>query len=405
MEKNSKLNNLLENLYSRIKKRDNISNFQLLENALNYLKINFKNIKKYHVTGTNGKGSVCQLLTDFLVNKYEKVAKFTSPHLVSYNERISINNINIDDKDLLYYLEKILLDDYFKSYSFFELTFIIALNYFHDKKVDCMVIEVGIGGKEDITNYFNYDYSFITNYGLDHIEKLGPTKRDIFKNKFGILKKNGILFTNINTYRKYMENQALKLNSKIYINDLKDIKYISYSPLVFEFDKKVFKTNIIGNFQAENISLVLKYIYTYEKDLIGKIKDVLRDYKHNGRFEKIKDNLYIDGAHNKDAIDKLVSSIRKINFKNLIIVTSILKPKDYEYILKKLSRFSKKLYYLEFLDNRNYKYEEILSRKYNIEKIELKDLILDKKNTYFFTGSIHFIGFIKRYFEGDSNEK
>lgn len=397
MEKNKELNYLLNILYNRQKNLNNISNFILLDNALKYLNISFNNVKKYHVTGTNGKGSVCQLLTDFLVYKYPKVAKFTSPHLINYNERISINNINISNDDLLFYLKKILNDEFFKNYSFFEITFIIALNYFYDKKVDCMIIEVGIGGKFDITNYFNYDFSFITNYGIDHIDKLGPKKQDIFKNKFGILKENGILFTNIDTYKKYMLEKAKKLNAKIYFNDIKKIKYISYFPLSFEINDIIYKTNIIGNFQAENISLVLKYIYLYEKKLVRNIKKVLKEYKHFGRFEKIKENIFIDGAHNKDGIDKLYNTVKKIKFKNLVIITSILKPKDYNYILKKLNKLTKDIYYIEFKDARNYKYNELLEFSNKITLKSIENIIFEKNKNYLFTGSLHFIGFIKDY--------
>lgn len=396
MVKNN-LNDLLNILYKKVNKDISVSNFKRLENALNYLKIDFSNIKKYHITGTNGKGSVCQLLNDFLLLKFKKVGKFTSPHLIKYNERIMINNQMISDEKLLYYLNLILFDDFFNNYSFFEITFIISLLYFFHEKVDCMIIEVGIGGSFDITNYFKYDYSFITNYSKDHIEKLGPSKKDIFLNKFGILKENGVLFTNINTYKKYMINMAKKLNSKIYINNLKDIKIIKTNPLIFEFEGIVYKTKILGNYQAFNFSLVLKYINLYEKFTKKQINQVLKNYIHYGRFEKLAKNIYIDGAHNIDGINKFIETVKSSNFQNINIITSILKPKDYKYILKSLSKSFKNLFYLEFIDERNYKYEEIYEKSYKIKKIELNDLIFEKNRTYIFTGSLHFIGFIKDY--------
>ena len=121
-------------------------------NAYNLLDLDLSNTKKIHVAGTNGKGSTSAFITNVLVDRNISVGTFTSPYLVTFNERIRVNNINISDDDLLaninyfYNLNEELFIKYEYRLSFFEIITLMSFKYFSDSKVDVIVIEVGICG-------------------------------------------------------------------------------------------------------------------------------------------------------------------------------------------------------------------------------------------------------------------
>lgn len=165
-----------------------------IDNALKMMNVNLDLIKKIHVTGTNGKGSVSMYLTHiFKFNGY-KVGTFISPYLMRFNERIKINGQDIDDDSLLQLINKIFTfnevyhEKTGQSLSFFELMTLMSIQMFSDEKVDLMIMEVGIGGLLDATNILNYDASVITNIGFDHMKQLGNTLEEISFNKLGIVK-------------------------------------------------------------------------------------------------------------------------------------------------------------------------------------------------------------------------
>ena len=160
------INQGIQWIESQIRFRPKTSLNPILQ-AYSLLDINLDSIKKIHVTGTNGKGSVCMYLTSILKEQGLKVGTFTSPYLVVFNERIMLNGIPIKDDDLLnmmndiYEVSEKYKSIYHESLSFFELMTLMALKYFYMNKVDVIIMEVGIGGLLDSTNILNYD---VTNY-------------------------------------------------------------------------------------------------------------------------------------------------------------------------------------------------------------------------------------------------
>ncbi|PKK96625.1 MAG: bifunctional folylpolyglutamate synthase/dihydrofolate synthase, partial [Tenericutes bacterium HGW-Tenericutes-3] len=129
-----------------------------MTSAYRRLRIDLSGIKKIHVAGTNGKGSVCAYISHILIESGYKVGTYTSPYLISFNERIRYQFQNIDDKDLyelilsIYFFNQSFEKSYGESLSFFELLTLMSFMYFEKMKVDVMVIEVGIGGLLDATN-------------------------------------------------------------------------------------------------------------------------------------------------------------------------------------------------------------------------------------------------------------
>ncbi|HKZ47940.1 MAG TPA: Mur ligase family protein, partial [Thermoplasmata archaeon] len=148
-----------------------------------------------HVTGTNGKGSVCAYLASILRAAGFRVGLYTSPHLVRFNERIRVNGEMIGDQDVmrLYgeiqpHMEAMAARNPVHHATFFEVTTAMAFQYFAEQEVDIAVIEVGMGGRYDATNVIDPEVSVITRVGLEHTEHLGRTVRRIAREKAGIIK-------------------------------------------------------------------------------------------------------------------------------------------------------------------------------------------------------------------------
>lgn len=163
------------------------------------------NFKSVHVTGSNGKGTVCHKIAKLFQFSGFKTGLFVSPHLMRFNERISINGKMISDSDLMRIEDdvlsklKIFMTDYDKTKAkndtnigvvIFDVITMIAFKYFEEQKVDYAVIEVGIGGRLDPTNIILPELSVITSISLEHTELLGNTVEEISEDKLGICKPN-----------------------------------------------------------------------------------------------------------------------------------------------------------------------------------------------------------------------
>ena len=169
-----------------------------------------------HVAGTNGKGSVCAYLSSILTAAGYKVGRYTSPHLVNWTERICINGLPIAEENLIDLLEIIqqkIPENEADTPTQFEVITAAAWLHFAQEKVDIAVIEVGLGGRLDATNVVsNPLVSVITSLSLEHWQILGPTLRDIAREKAGVLKPYrpaviGVLPTEVTVLiRTYLES-------------------------------------------------------------------------------------------------------------------------------------------------------------------------------------------------------
>ncbi len=154
----------------------------------NYFDNPHKKFKSIHVGGTNGKGSCSHTIAAMLQSEGYKVGLYTSPHLVDFRERIRINGKKIPQEDVIQFVEKWKECDYKGHPSFFELTMIMAFDWFAKNEIDYAVIEVGMGGRLDSTNIITPIASLITNISFDHTQFLGNTLEAIAKEKSGIIK-------------------------------------------------------------------------------------------------------------------------------------------------------------------------------------------------------------------------
>ena len=248
-----------------------------------------------HVTGTNGKGSVCAMLAEILKADGLKVGLFTSPHLESYCERISINGENISESDFAAQIE--LVKNCNVDSTHFETLTAAAFNYFKQRKVDIAVIEVGLGGTLDSTNIITPKISVITNVALDHENILGNLE-NIAHNKAGIIKPGVPVVTGAKGLPlEIIREVAEKNNSPLYeVNEPADVKL-----------------NLRGDYQKFNAAVAIK-----TARVLGiaakKIFKALERVTWAGRFEIVDTKfgkVIIDGAHNPNGAKALRESLDK----------------------------------------------------------------------------------------------
>lgn len=314
-----------------------------------------KEMKFIHIAGTNGKGSVVQMISSILVQQGYKVGKFISPHLVHYNERISINEQNISDEDL----EKIFteLEPKISKYNasnkipvtFFELTTIIALLYFCRNDVDFVVLETGLGGLFDCTNIISSPLvSIITSIGFDHVQILGNTLPEIAYQKAGIIKEdsNTIFFEQSKEVNDVFINVCKEKNNKLHLLKNRQITNYHYDVDYQYFDFENYKDIAVilkGKKQIQNATICIECMRIlnslgYQVDEES-IRTGLKTVVHKGRLEILNNNplIQFDGAHNVPAIQNLQSMI-DMYYKDSakVYIVSILKRKDYTKMVELL---------------------------------------------------------------------
>ncbi|MDO4283038.1 MAG: Mur ligase family protein [Clostridia bacterium] len=312
-----------------------------------------KEMKFIHIAGTNGKGSCTEMISNILCSEGYKVGKFLSPHLVKYNERISINGIDISDQEMSDMIEE--LEPKIKEHNekveakitLFELETIMALLYFYRKNVDFVILETGLGGIYDSTNIIsNPLISVIVSIGFDHMHLLGNTLSEIAYQKAGIIKENSntVVFENTKEVDDVFRTVCCKKHNTLHLVTKEKIKNDRYDENFQYFDYENLKNiaiNLKGAIQINNASLCIECVKILN-DLGYPVSEAslrhgLLTVIHKGRMETLsKEPLVVyDGAHNTPAMLNLQKSVRMYyHDRKRRYVVSILRRKDYEGMLK-----------------------------------------------------------------------
>lgn len=394
-----------------------------------------ENLKAIHVAGTNGKGSCCVMLASILKEQGYNVGLFISPHLIRYNERISINGQYISDKDFADVIEvvkdktNILFNNTNDFFSFFEIITAAAFLYFKKKSVDFVILETGMGGRLDATNAIdNPIVSVITSISLDHTEYLGNTIEDIAFEKGGIIKKNlpTVLYCqHKKVYNKIKDICKTKNSSLFYIDEYNE-KVISMNveETIFSVKNKYADYNCVkikmpGKYQIKNTCNVLSVVYVLRKrgiliDDYSVLKG-LEKATFAGRMEIIKRNplFILDGAHNYDGIHQMVDFlgfIRNLGYNNIIAVFGVLKDKDYLKMFEMLVEVCNKIILTKPINLRAVSPIEIIrGLSYNRNNVFIEDNYKNAvkravdmaglKGCVICAGSLYLVGDVKRYVE------
>ena len=294
-------------------------------------------LKTIHIAGTNGKGSTAAMLQSILRTAGLKVGLYTSPHLVSFNERIRVNGSPISNDFIIDFMKKFNDDINEIESTFFETTTVLSLCYFYFKKVDVAIIETGLGGRLDSTNVLNPNLSIITSIDIDHQNILGNTIEEIANEKAGIIKKNTplITFKQPKKILDILRNRAKTLNAKIEIVvDPQKIVVDNFSTK-FVINNKTFSIPLIGEHQAYNAALAIRSSNIFMGPLSYQmIKDGVKNTVWPGRFQLLNNKLKIfyDVAHNSAGINTIRSTLNSLNALEKIGLIILKEDKDVDQI-------------------------------------------------------------------------
>ena len=352
-----KINELLDELYSYslFGIKLGLDNIQKICDELGNPEKKYKII---HITGTNGKGSTSTIIETVLLEAGYSVGKYTSPHILKFNERIRANGKDISDEEIALTYEKVksAIKNIGITPTFFEVTTAMMFLYFAEKKVEYAVLEVGMGGRFDATNVADGDIAIITNVSLDHTEYLGKTIYDIAFEKAGIIKEKSFVIVG-DSDKEFLK--AVSEKKKTFINTeekYKDVRYnLNFKNFMTEIyiNEKKFNLSLFGDYQVKNFLCAyeaLKHLGISDEIIEKAVSKVVWQC----RFERFSQNplTILEGAHNIDGILNLKKILtHEYKSDEIVMIVSILKDKKVKEMLEVCESFSDKIILTSLSDN------------------------------------------------------
>lgn len=390
-----------------------------INNALKLLDHPHEGLNVVHLAGTNGKGSTLTFIEKMAKSHGLTVGKFMSPCVVDVHDQIQINGQPISEEEM----DQIF--DFFKKSNIsglltdFELLTCAAFVHFQKNRVNLVLLEAGMGGREDSTNVVTPIVSVIPSISLEHTRFLGNTIESIAFHKAGIIKENRpvVIGDLPNEAIAVIEKEASNKNAPIYrlgeqfqVHLLKDGDSYEHKKNGIRIEN--LHRALLGNHQGSNMALAitafLEVANHFQLSLdTEKIKEAVANTKVPGRFEEVIDNIYFDGAHNPDSAEKLVQTIKQ-HFPNerIIFVMGMLADKDVKTVLSKFETISDQFYFVDFSNPRAMNAEELLKLSNAREKYIIKDyrallqLFTSKNEKIIVTGSLYLLAEIRQQLIG-----
>jgi dihydrofolate synthase/folylpolyglutamate synthase len=315
--------------------------------------------KSVHITGTNGKGSVCACLASMLTDAGLKVGLYTSPHLVDFRERIRVDGTMISEADVVRIanelratMESMAREDSEKQLTFFEFTTGLAFRYFSEMKVDIAVVEVGMGGRLDATNLLNPEVVGITRVGLEHTAYLGKTLRDIAREKAGIIKQ-GVPVVSCEGNREVL-SVLLATCEKKSARLLLMGRDFSFGNGTTTMDGAIFdyigersiqglRIPLIGEHQMENAAMAVAIAEELSRMGYAVPEECLRtglskvEWRGRLDFWSRAPIIILDGSHNPEGAETSVRVLSEHGLTPITYVVACMSDKDASGILRALS--------------------------------------------------------------------
>ena len=323
----------------------NLPGVEVMEHVLKQLAgINGK-LPFVHIAGTNGKGSVCAFMTEIFRKSGLKAGAFISPHVVVFEERISVNGQMISREDVTRLGNKLLDTDFGVNLTMFDYCLAMALMYFTEQDCDIMVIETGLGGRLDSTNAIGLPLAtVITKIGYDHVAILGDKLEDIAREKAGIIK------TGSHVFSEQQEEEA-----EAVIRDAADKCQVQLTFVTKEEIEAASKYNLrlLGVHQWENAAVAkIAAEYVLEKFINAAVTDgnklkkneseiisALRETVWQGRMEILSQKPFfmVDGAHNGHGVLALRDSLKTLYpCEKFHMIMAVMADKDYKAMVEEL---------------------------------------------------------------------
>tara|TARA_Y100001970_G_scaffold275141_1_gene375966 strand:+ start:1106 stop:2356 length:1251 start_codon:yes stop_codon:yes gene_type:complete len=278
---------------------------------LNKVKSIFRELCKFSsktkiiiVTGTNGKGTTIELITQMLLNNGKRVGTYTSPHLFHFSERIRVNGKKVTEGEIVNELELIEEKKGNDQLTFFEYSTLAALSLFSKKDLDYLVLEVGIGGRLDTVNIMDADVSIVTNIDLDHQRWLGKDLESIGREKSGIFRKNRPVVLGLNMPSSILK-RAEELSCPTYALDKEfliqqhenSIEYLNI------LTKRSLSFSFTDNFiYLHNLAIAIKVLDLLNEDLDLNLEEITQLSKLPGRCELFEGRYLMDVSHNPSSV-------------------------------------------------------------------------------------------------------
>lgn len=292
--------------------------------------VDYEKLKYVHVAGSKGKGTVCNLIAQYLFARGYKVGLYTSPHVVTMRERFWLNGEMISKDDFAYSVAD--LRRFIEStgdlpmLTYFEILTVLALKIFVDANVDYAVLEVGLGGRLDATNIITPKLSVLTRVEMEHVGVLGDTLEEILDEKLGIVKSGVPLVCGLQM------PEARRLIEKK-LRDKEDLYFVEG-----DFEQAI----------TDNARLAFTALRILLKDVDQELFErIFADFHLIGRFDVRQMNdktVVFDVAHTISSVQNLVDSL-KVSFPRhkFVFLVSVLKDKDIKGILKLLGEVASKI--------------------------------------------------------------
>jgi len=321
-------------------------------------------LKCIHIAGTNGKGSTSHYLASILQSAgYKNVGLHTSPHLKDFRERIKINGIPVEEKQIVDFVKthKALIEKL--NPSFFEISVAMVFQIFAEARCEIAVIETGLGGRLDSTNILMPLLSVITNISFDHMAFLGDTLPKIAYEKAGIIKPGVPVVigeTHPETKQVFID-KAKEENAPIVFADV--VYEASHSKIISEGNKPYLEMNIYkqdalflpnlhselcGLYQLKNIATVLASVDVLNgigyrintKGVKNGIANVISQTGLLGRWQTLSTNplTIADTGHNEAGIREILAQLKTISYKQLHFVIGMVNDKEHHKVLELLPK-------------------------------------------------------------------
>ena len=375
------------------------------------------NLKAVHIVGTNGKGSTVNALQTIFTQAGYEVGTFTSPYIIDFKERISLNGQMISEEDLLDLVnrvkpvvERLPKETEHENATEFEIITVLMFLYFGQvHPVDIAFIEAGMGGLHDSTNLFKPLAVLCPSIGLDHQAILGNTHAEIAAEKAGVLKNEApfIYATDRTDVRDVFEKKAREEGSKTY--ELGRDFTTEGSSHSFDFTYGEQRLDDIalamaGRHQVANASLAIMASLLLQKDypkVTPKlIKDALAHANWRGRTEFLRPNLMIDGAHNNESVKVLIDLLQSEHAdKEIELLFAAIDTKPIDGMLAQLKSVGDLT--VTSFDYPNSvkldKYPEVYKQVPDFKTWIKEHVTTDNKKLYVITGSLYFISQVRKW--------
>lgn len=390
--------------------------------------------KIIHVAGTNGKGSVCAYMQALLLAEGKRVGFFTSPHLVKVNERICIDGREISDDRFLEVFGKVkqvvdaMTAEGIAHPTFFEFLFGMGMTAFAMEDVEYIILETGLGGRLDATNAIERPVlTVITSVSLDHTELLGSTEAEIAAEKGGIIKEQVPLVFDGNhrdaaevLRRMAREKDAPCREITKNAHEILEItdKHIAFLNRNAYYEDTVWVLDSIGCYQVENAMLALEAMqFLVEEKHLGLWQEAIAGVRWAGRMEEVLPGVYLDGAHNQNAVERFAETVRQraVPGERTVILFSAVREKEYERMLAYLCRrVPAKTYVVTSLESERGVPAETLARiaaAYTDSEVVVMDELasawkcaMERKGddgVLYCLGSLYLVGMIQELLKGE----